>query len=721
MLLLISSRTDNNFNDFMMRTVKICFLLSIIQRIVSELPTFIFVDVESTLTKVIIYGSNSEVYRKYSAQLSSGFSAIVLKGLPASLDENSIKLVNPNELVEILGISSHNVAILRKDDTSFNALLVDLNTLVQIIQTFLVESKLAHEAVNKRIQNINDYVDSIVTSYARKDGVSNDVVTAVFEFQDKNSEILLPKLSQLSIEIRSLEEDIVRVEEAIKRLTTEGDFIPLKLNNKNRLCQTKESCKWDYISTDHDQWPASGISKEVTVYLHISSTQHSHDISYAFTISYMTSPAQWAAEYDIFLTGDMDSHTGLYNVSVEYFASIDQTTEEDWKEVQLSLSTYLPTRATPPVYPSDRGITFRQTHSGESNNLAHIDVPHNSHRFGVYKSGGSGKATEGIKKVESDGGILYKSSGQSSFVQEDEVMKSFSASTVAEGDLGLTYFFTLPYPVTVRSNKATSSTRSSQAYADETRQSSVTSNRRHRLLITTLPVSVRLFSYVAPSTGAQVFLRATAKHLHNVPLLSCHNARLFLQASYTGTTEMPPTQPGAPLKLDFGVNKKILVKVHRDKPQYKGQDAEASNWFTFEKKRYRVKREDQSFHLTNLLEDKASLLLVHETLPRSTEEEIKVDVESPKLEEVLVLKGMNGPDLCLEAVLSHKFVTEGHAKSSRQVSAGAVITQPVAMQIFGCGSANDLIWAVWLGPTQHHQIQLKYKVLWPDDKHIHIA
>lgn len=692
--------------------MKTILILCLFQRICCNPDTFKYVSVDyTTITKVIIYGTISEIYRTFNSKLTLGYNSIVLRGLPASLDEKSIKLSSIDG-IQMLGMSYHDVIELRKENKEYNSILSELIELSGILNGLILERNLKYENTEKRLQNLNKYVESVVSSNTAgqlKNIVTTESITAAFDFQNKFSEILLPNLTKFKSEIKSIEEDLATIQESIKRLSLEGIFDPIKINNRDKLCssETTETCKWDNLFKEGShRWPASNITKEVTLYIHVSSKHK--DASYEFIISYMTNPAQWTAEYDIYLLGDMDTNTGLYNVTVEYYASIDQSTEEDWTEIELSLSTSLPTRAIQPYSPRDKTIYFQQ----------------------VYVNQAVGMEANRMKTSAHGEGSQSRSYAKSSLQQEVLFDGHVSgANIVAQGDLGMTYFFTLPYPVTVKSNRAAVSSPSSATYSNEGLGATqfVKSNRKHRLLITALPFAVRLFSYVVPSVSTQVFLRATSRHTDSVPLLSCDNARLFLQASYTGNTQMPFTTPGEQLRLNFGAYKKTTVRVHRDVPQFKGQDAEASSWFTFEKKRYRIKREEQTFHLSNLNEDKASLLLVHETLPKSTEEDIKMDLETPKADSVIVLKDMNGADLCLNAVLSQPFITQAHIPSTRTSatqevsSSGSIISHPVAVQVYGCGSVNDLIWAVWLGPGQQHQISLKYKILWPEDKQIYIS
>ncbi len=95
--------------------------------------------------------------------------------------------------------------------------------------------------------------------------------------------------------------------------------------------------------------------------------------------SYFTSPAHWSAEYDVRVgkalqtrfsasmasklsqlsaTQQRSLNLGQYAVEIDYLASVEQHTGEDWVDVDLALSTSFPAMAPllPVVVP--RGLYF---------------------------------------------------------------------------------------------------------------------------------------------------------------------------------------------------------------------------------------------------------------------------------------------------------------------------------------------------------------------------
>jgi len=71
----------------------------------------------------------------------------------------------------------------------------------------------------------------------------------------------------------------------------------------------------------------------------------------------MTSPATWSLDYDFLLTDTDDMNS--YNLDINGYASIEQNTNEDWKNVDITLTTASITNIVSHTSPYRRGVYFQ--------------------------------------------------------------------------------------------------------------------------------------------------------------------------------------------------------------------------------------------------------------------------------------------------------------------------------------------------------------------------
>jgi hypothetical protein len=82
-------------------------------------------------------------------------------------------------------------------------------------------------------------------------------------------------------------------------------------------------------------------------------------VSTKLDFSYFIRPAFWQAEYDV-RVGRPTPGAGQYEVEIDYYANVEQRTDEEWEEVYLSLSTSNPAPAPSIPAINSRGVYFQQ-------------------------------------------------------------------------------------------------------------------------------------------------------------------------------------------------------------------------------------------------------------------------------------------------------------------------------------------------------------------------
>lgn len=221
-------------------------------------------------------------------------------------------------------------------------------------------------------------------------------------------------------------------------------------------------------------------------------------------ISYLVEGAWWEPAYDVRVAPD------LSGVNVGLVGQVSQRTGEDWRGVELLLSTSMP-------------------------NLG-LDPPEVHGRF--YRVQGA-RGRSGLVSM----GYAADDMAPSASLAEE---KAF-APEVAVRDFGITTQFVLPGESHVRSN-----------------------GESHRFRIRELPLEVRPERYVVPSLSDKAYLRAKISHTGEAPLLP-GVAKVFLGPDYLGEASFPMLRQGDSTLLNLGIDPNLSVEYEmledqRDNP-----------------------------------------------------------------------------------------------------------------------------------------------------------
>jgi len=271
-------------------------------------------------------------------------------------------------------------------------------------------------------------------------------------------------------------------------------------------------------------------------------------------------------------------------------------------------------------------------------------------------------------------------------------MVTQAASVQASGDLGSAYHFTCTRAVNISSSP---------------RQGSFPT--RHRLFIDSIHTPATVFTYVVPTQSSIAYLQAwgTLKNVKSssggdVPLLHASGARVFLQGAYTGTTYMPSTQPGGELRLDLGEDQNLKVTYQYIPPTQRSGEEDKSTWFTTDKKKFRFKIEEHSITVKSTYA-KPHLVIIAEHVPRSSEEDIKIELQSPTSQEYHSFAENQGNEYDL---LNYVLKDPEAKKTNKKI------------RIYYSDSNKLVIWAVFVNPRETVNLSLKYRISWPDGKKI---
>ncbi len=211
---------------------------------------------------------------------------------------------------------------------------------------------------------------------------------------------------------------------------------------------------------------------------------------------YLVSSANWEPSYDVHVSSD------LTGVSISQVARVRQNTGEDWNNVEIQLSTSMPSIG--------------------------LDPPQLPSRFYVLPYPGA-PDLNGLAALGYDGGdlaVLDASGGAG----------TLSLSNANYQSMGLAASFQIVGARTVLSGGEPS-----------------------QFLLTSLPMQVSPERYVVPSVSDQAYLRAEVLYSGDKPLVS-GSAKVYLGPDFLGETHMPVLHRGDRTTIHLGIDPNLTVK-----------------------------------------------------------------------------------------------------------------------------------------------------------------
>lgn len=672
----------------------------------------VFVINDSKIEKVTLFPSQALVERAYtiSEEIPPGYHELHLMGLVDNLDESSLNLRGTVSL-EVLDTSLRNCDISLREER-----LVELRTLKASLEMQQASVEREMQQVEVRMKGVKDYANSLFSSptHVTDSRLTLDRVKEVLDFQDT-------VLSQSSDELKKLTVELTEIRARLKHFDDEMRTLNA-VNGAESVHGRKHSPGLEQGSEVQRKYLAVRIHvPSQSVSAREAGKQEPADMGQSLSsqvkLSYYTkvsypSLSSWESEYDVKLEDKIDeegSGTG-HSLRLDYFASVKQSTAEDWEHVRLALSTTDPAHAmpmTPAVHPLRVGYSERP---------------------------------QPMMRMNARGSILMKKSGQPAAMEMDAPMMAESADFAgagemmhapishvsARGDLGASYLFDLTHPVSINS------TNTPQLKNPSGGSSHISHSVSHRFFIQSANVDAVVYTLVVPSSDLDAYLMA---HTHEfktdtaTPVLPSRSARVYVQGNYMGNSNMPAVQPGGTLSLNLGKDRGVDVSSTHVIPKKLSAEQDKSTWFVRDKKTFRIRDEEflftvKSMHTTN------QLVLLSESLPSTGEEDVKVEPLSPTLpsdeksrESQFVFRGKVG-----ELSLIPTSVASDHEECRSKILdlfsgpnadnslIGKTTTPSSGFESFLCKADNSIVWTKWMSPGETWRINYKYRTVWPDGK-----
>lgn len=657
---------------------------------------------DSAIEHVTILGGKAEVKRSFEvSKLEDGYHSFRLKGLPQELLENSIVVnLDPTSMnmvkdaLTIVGNGLETYTINRRNDPNYQKAIQDLESKLKDVHREIDLVKDQEKKFDQRRTLAESYANGILE---RKSGakdeqivqLSLDKVTEILDFHDVESDRWQKEVAILSKKYQLLSKEAVEIENALAGLKSTGSY-------KATGC-TKESC--DKIVS----FPDVKIEKELLVNIHVKEGKQIP--SAKFQLSYLVNYAYWNPCYDIRVES-MVSNRALsgvawggqaYSVEIDFFATLSQSTGEDWINVPLTLSTSNPSYSLRGISPQRRIISFQD----------------NQHHYEIRDFAPQRMRTKVAKSLKFDADISANNLAEESFgggadmegsapamgSAIEEVFQPKAGVIVSDVDFASTYSFDMVHLINVTSE--------SSRPRDVVKQAIATNSK---YFIDKLSVDSRFFSYGVPTLSNKLYLRSFGNYSgtgisnSGVPLIASPSSRVFLQGTYVGETDIPSTVlPGNDLKLHLGEDKNTELKMNKILPTNKKYIEDRSTWFTSDKKSFAMNMEEFHFNIKSSYR-RPHLVLLSEYYPHAKDAEIKVELVYPGMEGSHQLVQTSEEEM-IDVILQHDFVLNGPKGQTEGV---AFISQ----------KSNAIIWAVWVLPGHNVHIPFKYRVYWPEGKSV---
>lgn len=497
----------------------------------------------SKVDAVTVYYDRALVTRSGKISLSPGTQSVVFSGLPTGILDNTIRVSGESAGAAILDMQIENATTTPPPPDSVEQRRI----------------KVLQDRIKSLSETLQDYSDKI---------------TLINKQSNYIEQIKVPTAAAAN-------EDI-----AINRHTTDDwqKFLSFMDNNGSRLFV--ELRKYERLSADvrakvdslqrQITSPARGIAKSIKNIIVDLDVEKAGEVN--ISVSYVIQGASWQPLYDVRVM------KAVKQVQLDYRAIIHQSTGEDWKDVDITLST---------ARPEIGGVEPRLS-------AWYIN------------------ATEPTRIAESNRNTTYDAvtinSGSRARTQSSST-NSVRANSIDVQD----YFSTLTEPIA-----SVVSDYYSVLFDIPTKSTILSDGKAHKVMISKLKFATEFDYSATPKLSMNVYLRATIKNTSELPLLP-GNANVFSDRDFVSQVSLPLVSPSETFTTSLGVDQ--AVKITRTRVN---RTNETNGVFTKDKKVIY----EYEFKLQNNRKNEASVE-IHDQIPLSQSEKMVVELLSPKDEEAI--------------------------------------------------------------------------------------
>ena len=446
-------------------------------------------EMDTKIEEVTVFFDGAQVFRTGKASLPAGRSELVVNGLSPFIDPNSISVKGKGNFM-VLGV---------EQSTDYFKLPKDSTQLV----IWQKKEKELKEKIAKELTYVQIY---------QQESTKLDEAMAL-----KNTQLV-----QKSMEVKDLLDFYRSRSFEIQQKIEESQQKQLELQDELK----KLSSQMQTIQGNQK------YSMEIRILVNAE-----QPVSSEFLISYVVSGASWHPEYDIRLN---EINKPL---QVRSKAIVVQNTTENWKDVELTLSTGTPTKsATKPIlmpyylryYDNDK-VGYMYESRAQSNSM-----PSPAAQQNLYKAELNRDELEAARKEAA----MQRENDMKGKVKFDASASAIQVATV-EGSTNTSFEIGIPYSIP-------------------------SDGKSHMVEIGELSIPANYQYQAVPKLDRDAFLVAQIVDWDKYDLMQA-NANIFLEGTFTGKTIINPGSPGDTLTLSLGRDKGIIIKREKIKDFSKNQ------------------------------------------------------------------------------------------------------------------------------------------------------
>ena len=418
------------------------------------------INANASVSGVTLYRGRAAVTRTTELDLEAGGWSVFFRDLPSSATLDSVQ-------ASVLG----DAKLVAVDTTSF-PLAKDNNKLLAVINQEIdyVEEKIALSQSEE--QSIKVQVTFLETLVLRSSTEKENIVDLA-SFQEQ--------LVFIGKQMASLESQKFTNKKLREELTNERNTL---IKQRNNLANENR------------------VQRDAIVNIVVLA-----EGAVTIEVTYLCNSASWEPSYSI------RASEGGEAIAIDYDANLTQFTGEDWKDVNLTLSTAQPQRsASPPKlspWPVDIQEPAQPAESQTRSKRGSVTLP-------------AAYATDSFVEAESERSL------------EQKFGSAVAAASVL-GD-GPAVSFVLPRTISVPSNKSDT----------------------QKTTIATIEATASLFRVAIPMITDSVFIRSEVKNDSPFILLP-GEASIFHGSDFVGRTALPTIAPSETFPLDLGVDPKVIA------------------------------------------------------------------------------------------------------------------------------------------------------------------
>jgi len=427
---------------------------------------------DSSISNVIVYADRALVTRSVNLNLAPGTNLITFTGLPVTIAEDSIRAEGKGTgKARISGLTVQNAFLDKIQDKKVQELEDEIAKLNQSIA--------AIDARRAALTSQRSFVDSIRVGWGQR--ISKDLTSKA------------PTTAELAELSKFIGNDVYSIEEQKAALEVEKKPLQDKLDAQTDLLnQTLGERK-----------------KEVrTVEVAVDAPKA---MDFTMNLSYLVNQAIWMPSYDLRLASDGKSAEFVYKGIVQ------QRSGEDWKGVNLSLSTAAPAVGGAPPEMSPWSVQLYEPPQYYEKSRMRV-----------------------VKEAPALAAELTEDKDYKNADQAAEVL----TAQIREGQTSV--LFNIPTPVNVP--------------ADGTRKSNV-------IAIENIPVVAEYFTI--PKVSQRVYLRSKVTNTSQYPILP-GEANIFNDTAFVGRAQLKGVASGEKFDMFFGADERIKVKRTENRVEKRG-------------------------------------------------------------------------------------------------------------------------------------------------------